>query len=379
MKQGLHTKANRKTGFFHRAATLMLTMLLIWQTTRTTAHAEGSTRSGHVTVYALDSASLMLRDADAENIDQLNYSFALIQDGRADGSHLVAAERVKAYLQRHPHIRGVLAVGGWGADGFSDACATAEGRQTLADSLLSLMDELNMTGLDIDWEYPGTSVGGLTSRPEDVENWYELLSLLRQGLDQRTAQTGKKHVLSVALGAGDALLQPIDPSRLNALVDQVVVMAYDLCGFDRTTGHHAALYPQNPEKQSGARAVQKLVAGGLSQDKLLLGLPAYGRAWRQVSSAADGYAVQAGISGTRIVTFDELMRLEENGYTHYYDPVAEAAYWYDGETFISGEDARSITAKGAWAMAQGLQGVAIWAYGQDATGEMFRLARQGVK
>lgn len=76
-------------------------------------------------VYALDSANLTFRDSDAANINQINYAFALIRDGEAVGSHWEAIDRVRAYLRKHPHIRGVMAVGGWGAEGFSDACATA--------------------------------------------------------------------------------------------------------------------------------------------------------------------------------------------------------------------------------------------------------------
>lgn len=327
-------------------------------------------------VYALDSANLTFRDDDAANIDQLNYSFALIRDGQADGSHWVAIDRTRAYLRKHPHIRGVLAVGGWGAEGFSDACATADGRARLADSILRLMDDNGFRGVDIDWEYPGTSAGGIKSRAEDVENWYALLTLLRAGLDKRTAETGQKYTLSVAVGAGDSLLKPIDPARLNALVDQAVVMAYDLCGFDRETGHHAALYPDAPTRQSGARAVRTLTQGGLAADKILLGFPAYGRMWRQVS----GSAVQqtAGISGTKLLNFEDLLALEAQGYTRYYDDAAKAAYWVNGENFVSGEDRQSIRDKAQWAVQQGLQGAAVWSYGQDGSGKMLMWLKEAL-
>lgn len=116
-------------------------------------------KSPMTVVYALDSANLTFRDSDAANIDQINYAFALIRDGEAVGSHWAAIDRVRAYLRKHPHIRGVMAVGGWGAEGFSDACATADGRARLADSILCLMDENGFRGVDIDWEYPGTSAG----------------------------------------------------------------------------------------------------------------------------------------------------------------------------------------------------------------------------
>lgn len=327
-------------------------------------------------VYALDSANLTFRDADAANIDQINYAFALIRDGEAVGSHWEAIDRVRAYLRKHPHIRGVMAVGGWGAEGFSDACATADGRTRLADSILRLMDENGFRGVDIDWEYPGTSAGGIKSRAEDVENWYALLSLLRDGLDKRTAETGQKYTLSVAVGAGDSLLKPIDPARLNALADQVVVMAYDLCGFDRKTGHHAALYPDDNSRQSGARAVRTLTQGGLSADKILLGIPAYGRMWRQVSGSA--VTQTAGISGTKVLNFPDLLALESQGYTRYYDGAAKAAYWVGGENFVSGEDEQSIRDKAQWAVQQGLQGAAVWSYGQDASGKLLAWVKEAL-
>lgn len=354
---------------------LLLLMVLIGALAPEKGYAEEK-RTHTTVVYALDGANLSFRDADAAAIDQINYSFALIRDGEADGSHLVAVDKVKAYLKKHPHIRGVLAVGGWGADGFSDACATAEGRQKLADSLLNLMDAYGMRGVDIDWEYPGVSAGGIKSREEDVENWYQFLACLRQGLDAREKQTGQEYVLSVALGAGDAHIRAISPERLNQLVDQAVVMAYDLCGFDATTGHHAALYPNQTERTSGARAVKLLRDGGLDADKILLGFPAYGRAWRQVPSSEDGLGAQAGSQVTKVMTFDALCQLETNGYTRYYDADAFATYWYDGSTFVSGEDAQSIRDKLSWVKAQGLQGTAMWSYGQDESGVMMALLGQ---
>ena len=182
-------------------------------------------KNSRTVMYLMDEAKPELRHEDAHMLDQLNYSFALIRDGRADGSHWQGIRSVTSYLKKHPYIDGVLAVGGWGADGFSDACLTEAGRKQLADSILTLMDEHGFVGVDIDWEYPGVSGTGIVSRPEDVENWYALLELLREGLDEREALHGREYILSVALGAGEPHLNAIDPARLNGLVDQAVVMA----------------------------------------------------------------------------------------------------------------------------------------------------------
>lgn len=167
-------------------------------------------RKGRTVMYLMDAPNVKLRDADADALDQLNYSFALIRDGRADGSHWLGLKQVQAFLKKNPRIDGVLSIGGWGADGFSDACLTGESRAKLADSLLMLMDDCGFVGIDVDWEYPGISGTGIVSREEDVENWYAFLELLRAGLDEREALHGREYILSVALGAGENHLNVLD-------------------------------------------------------------------------------------------------------------------------------------------------------------------------
>lgn len=364
-----------------KAALLMMLLLVVtgisvshgaYHTQAATAEEEAPmhTRKGRTVMYVMDAHDLKLRDGDANALDQLNYSFALIKDGKADGSHWMGLKKVQGFLKRHPHVDGVLSVGGWGAEGFSDACLTEEGRKTLADSLLTLMDDCGFVGIDVDWEYPGVSGTGIISRAEDVENWYALLSLLREGLDEREKLHGREYHLSVALGAGDSHLSVLDLARLGGIVDQAVVMAYDLCGFDRITGHHAGLYPHENRAFSGARAVKTLTDGGFPAEKILLGLPAYGRVWRQVSGGGDGLDQRANTSGNKTISFDAILRLEKEGYTRYYDEKAQAAWWYDGSTFVSGEDGQSIAYKVQWVVENGLLGAAVWQYTQDADGAM---------
>ena len=327
-------------------------------------------RKARTVIYLMDDMGMNLRDEDAHAIDQLNYSFALIKEGRGDGSHWRGLKKVQSFLKKHPHIDGVLSVGGWGADGFSDACLTEEGRTRLAESLLQLMDDCGFVGIDVDWEYPGVSGTGIVSRPEDVENWYALLSLLREGLDAREALHGREYILSVALGAGENHLNVLDLKRLGSIVDQAVLMTYDLCGFDRMTGHHAGLYPDDLRSVSGAAAVRRLLENQFPADKILLGLPAYGRVWRQVAGGGDGLNQRANTSGNKTISFDEILRLENQGYTRRWDDKAKAAWWFDGATFVSGEDGQSIGYKGKWILDNGLLGAAVWQYTQDEDGAM---------
>ena len=109
---------------------LMLLMTVVvsassgaYNTQAATAEEEApmNTRKGRTVMYIMDSHNMKLRDEDAHALDQLNYSFALIKDGKADGSHWMGLKKVQAFLKKHPHVDGVVSIGGWGADGFSDA------------------------------------------------------------------------------------------------------------------------------------------------------------------------------------------------------------------------------------------------------------------
>lgn len=386
---GPRTKGKRKHGRWRRAA---LALLLVGMASgaalggrsgrvpaEAAAEEPAAKKRARTVMYVMDEAGLKLRDSDADRLDQLNVSFALIRNGEADVSHWRGQKQVTSFLKKHPHIDGVLSVGGWGADGFSDACQSVEGRRKLAHSILRVMDENGFVGVDIDWEYPGVSGTGIVSREGDVEGWYGLLEELRAGLDEREKQHGREYILSVALGAGDAHLNAIDPARLNGLLDQAVVMAYDLCGFDRMTGHHAGLYPDVGKSGTGAHAVQRLIDGGMHPGRILLGMPAYGRVWRQVTGGGDGLHQRAATSGNRTISFDKVQRLEADGYTRHYDDDAQAACWFNGTDFVSAEDAQSIAYKGEWIRELALQGAAVWQYTQDPAGEMLALLEEALQ
>ena len=99
--------------------------------------------------------------------------------------------------------------------------------------------------------------------------------------------------------------------------------------------------------------------------------------WRQVERAR-GDADGGHQPGTKVLNFPDLLALESQGYTRYYDGAAKAAYWVGGENFVSGEDEQSIRDKAQWAVQQGLQGAAVWSYGQDASGKLLAWLKEAL-
>ena len=75
---------------------------------------------------------------DTSRITHVNFAFARIDpEGRVvlpDETHAARLDALVALKRAAPTLRVLVSVGGWGADGFSDAALTDESRARFADS-----------------------------------------------------------------------------------------------------------------------------------------------------------------------------------------------------------------------------------------------------
>lgn len=329
-----------------------------------------------ISAYVFDRANMVLRDQDAAYLNQMNYSFALIEKGVLTDKHWKGIKKFQAYIKRHPNILPVLAVGGWAAEGFSDAAATVESRKVFAQSAVEMMDKYGFLGLDIDWEYPGSSVAGIKSTKADAHNLTLLLTEIRNTFDACEKQDAKHRYLTIAVGASKTYATSLEVASIAKIVDQVNIMTYDMRSSERVTGHHANLYPQagDPGMISAVTALDAFGAQGLPKSKMMIGAAFYGRAWRQVKSSEDGGLDQkAGTTGNKTYGYTAIKDMISSGkYNVYWDDAAKATYLFDGSTFISYESGDSLTHKGKYVLDNALQGVMFWEYNQDTTGELLK-------
>jgi chitinase len=94
-----------------------------------------------------------------EKLTHINFAFARIDaDGDVVLPHPGAAgqlEQLRGLKARNPGLKVLLSVGGWTADGFSDAALTAGSRLRFANSAVAVLREHALDGIDLDWEYFG--------------------------------------------------------------------------------------------------------------------------------------------------------------------------------------------------------------------------------
>jgi chitinase len=348
---------------------------------------------GYLAGWSADETLFERLDAVADRLTHINYAFGLIgEDGRAvPGQPEADIERafvgdeggpdglrgnfrqLQLLKERHPHLQTLISIGGWTGSGrISDAASTAEGREALVSSTIDLFLTRwpgVFDGIDIDWEYP--VMGGLPEngyRPEDRRNCTLLFEEYRRQLDELGARTGVHYPLSAALPAGRALpMATFEIGEIAAILDWINVMTYDINGSVESgiTNHNAALYPASADpRETDERhysnvdgTVQTFLAEGVPPDRLVVGLPFYGRGYTGVPPENDGlYQPFTEISFTDYHALDEA-----SGERHWHEE-AGVPWLYDAATgsIVSYEDPESIAGKAAYIVEHGLGGAMFW-------------------
>lgn len=307
---------------------------------------------------------------DIHRLSSIHISFGLINENGEVYWNQKGTEGVLSKIKKeNSEMKIVLSIGGWGADGFSQAAATKEGREKFAASAVKIMQENEMDGIDIDWEYPCSSQAGIASAKEDKETFTLLIQELRRQIDA----CGEGHTLSIAAGALESFIQGTDMREVQKYLDYVQLMTYDFHGiFTPTTGHHANLYEDSvlEEKISANLAVKMFVEAGVPIEKIVMGAAFYGRGWSGVPAACNGLGqVPKNYegSGHKYGEICKLLETGEGNYTYYWDDSAKAAYLYNGDSFISYEDKRALTYKVDYVREHGMHGIMFWEYSEDKT------------
>ena len=322
-----------------------------------------------------------MRNADIRCLDVINIAFGQVEDSRMvwDGSG--AKEALVKIRGVNPGIKILLSVGGWGADGFSQGSRTAQNREKMAQSAAELVKEYGLDGIDIDWEYPCSSLAGIASDPEDKENFTLLLKAVRERLDE----AGNGYMLTIAAGGDAYFTAQTDMKEAVRYLDYVQLMTYDLQGgFQKVTGHHAALY--HSEGNLFDACVEKAVNGfanaGVPMEKLILGVPFYSRKWDGVKGAGcrNGLGMEAETVGGYGGDYGELKEswIGKRGFIRYWDEQAKVPYLFDGETFISYEDCESLGVKIAYLKEKGMGGIMFWEYKCDPSGELLSFIKKNM-
>ena len=319
------------------------------------------------------------------HVDTLIFAFAHVEHGRVvlDGDAAARLQRLLALKRLKPSLKVDIAVGGWGAGGFSEAAATTEGRRAFAQSAADLVAAQGADGLDVDWEYPGHGEAGIAASTADRAHYTQLLKALRQALDHKAGKE-RHYALSVAVADGP-FVDGIDIAAVAPLVDWFNLMTYDFVNrMTPTTGHHTGLYRSRlapADARTGDGAVRQFLAAGVPPKKLLPGVAFYGREFAGVGADHRGlYQSYARYQGEH--PWPELVRdyIGRNGFERHWDRQARAPWLWNPRThaFVTYDDPQSIAAKAAYVRAHGLGGLMYWEQKHDPDGVLLDAIWEGL-
>lgn len=184
----------------------------------------------------------------------------------------------------------LLSIGGGSSKAaFAVPASTPEGRRRFAQSAVGMLKDLPFDGLDVDWEYPETLQQG--------HDLAELLAATRKELDDYAASLpSKPHFpLTIASPAGPQNFPNLPFREIDSHLDFWNLMAYDYAGpWDKVAAHQANVFPSKSAPLetpfSTDDAINHYISQGIPADKIVMGMPLYGRAFQRTAGPGASFS-----------------------------------------------------------------------------------------
>lgn len=300
--------------------------------------------------------------------------------------------------QKNPNLKTLLSIGGWSFNDpqdtngigtftyklFSQMASSAAGRKEFIDSAIAYAHKYGFDGIDLDWEYPGDRARGGTD--SDFDNFLALLKEFRSAINN----DGQKLLLTIASPAikkGEAKTSEQFFAWLAQCaesLDWLNVMTYDYHGAfpdDKVTGVNAPLLQDStPGGTFSVRhTVEAYLNGGIPKEKMVLGMPTYGRTFKVTSPLTDtdngpgkpysgpGGAGKATQTPGFLAYYEILERLSSGDLKRGWDRSTLTPYAYNSKTgeWVSYDDAESLAYKVSYLIEKDLAGAMVWAIDDD--------------
>ncbi|CAH1179462.1 unnamed protein product [Phaedon cochleariae] len=281
-------------------------------------------------------------------------------------------------------LKTMLAIGGWneGSSRFSSMVANPDRRKEFVKNAIKFLRLNHFDGLDLDWEYPSFRDGG---KPRDRDNYAQLVQELREEFDRESSKTGRSRLLlTMAVPAGiEYINKGYDVPKLTKYLDWMNILSYDYhSAFEPAVNHHAPLYSLEEDSEYNYEGdlnidhtIKHYLELGAEPNKLVLGIPTYGRSYTlfnpdafEIGSPADGPGEMG--EATR-----------ENGYLAYYEicdyvknqdweveqPNSKAMgpYAFKENQWVGYDDEDIVRRKAEYVAENSLGGIMFWAIDND--------------
>jgi len=249
------------------------------------------------------------------------------------------------------NVKIIMSVGGWGrCEGFPGMVSTPENRRRFIDQVLEFCRENAYDGADIDWEY--------ISNPEEQQNFVYFIKELSNALKVENPPL----LLTMAVPSGHYWGRWISYEEVAEDFDFIGCMTYDYHGeWTDHSGHNSPLFTCNNDPcGSMSDSYQYLTSSQVPVNKLLLGIPFYGRSF-------DCSGLYQKFETSSDYGYTEVMNFLNSGWTYLRDDCSKVPYLQNPEKtqIISFDDNWSVSLKCEYIKEKNVAGVIIWEISQD--------------
>ena len=246
----------------------------------------------------------------------------------------------------------VISINSGESGAFSAVSASPELREKLAKNVLQFIIDLELDGVDVDWETPTSS---------EATNF----TLLMKSLYETVKSYNSDFLVTAAIGGGKWAPPKYDLPNSKNYLDYINLMTYSMA---KSSGYYQnALY----KSSSGSTLVSCSIEESIEiynqltvpNSKILIGIPYY----TTVQTGCEGPGTKTGDG--KSIWYNQLYTTYQLSDTmkEYFDYECGVPYRYDSvnKIFISFDNEQSIKMKCDYVNSLGLAGVMYWQYGQD--------------
>jgi chitinase len=296
-------------------------------------------------------------EIDYSVITHVNHAFAWPDE---EGNILHYDDMISQSITSVVHDHGakiLLSLGGWGNSwGFAPSVESEEARSIFIDNIISICENNNYDGIDIDWEHPD----GFTQK----NNLSDFIAELRQAFDELYPEW----LISMAVPVSNWSGQHYDFNSLIQNVSYFNAMTYDFHGsWTDHAGHNAPLYPSPANDPDGAVSTGFYYLSntrGIPRSKINIGLAFYGK---QYNALDINQSFQGEVAS---LLYNQYEHYINNGWDYNWDNTAQSPYLRNSaqDQIITIEDSNSIARKSDYVKNNQIGGLMIWALSYDYVG-----------
>ncbi|AOW06657.1 glycoside hydrolase [Yarrowia lipolytica] len=270
--------------------------------------------------------------------------------------------------RQHRQLKLFLSIGGYSfAGNFAEMAKDETKRKRFAESAAQHVINLGLDGIDLDWEYADTD--------EKAQQYVELLRAVRLELDSVALKTGlDRHTFGLSIAAPGSVwyAKHLKIAEMDQFLSFWNIMAYDFAGsWSPQSGHQSNLY-------GGEISVDQImnyyVQNGVASEKLILGMPIYGRSFAGTDGlnkpyTSVGEGTQEEGSWERGVW--DYKKLPRPGFEAHFDDQCKASYLYnkDTKTLVTYDDVNVVKLKSEYVRQKNLGGGMWWESSADGAGD----------